>query len=36
MHFVQIDKLMVLAKTTQGIRVDIGGSPERRVIKAVY
>jgi hypothetical protein len=36
MNFVQIDKLMVLTKTTQPVRVDVGGSPERRVIEAVH
>jgi hypothetical protein len=36
MRFVQIDKLMVLAKTTQPVSVDIGGSPERRVIEAIH
>lgn len=36
MHSAQIDKLMVLAKNTQPVRVDVGGSPERRVIEAVH
>ena len=36
MRSAQIDKLIVLAKNTQPIRVDVGGSPERRVIEAVH
>ena len=36
MRSAQIDKLMVLAKTTQPVRIDVGGSPERRVIEAVH
>jgi hypothetical protein len=36
MHFVQIDRLMVLAKTSQPVRVDLGGSSERRVIEAIH
>lgn len=35
-NFVQIDRLMVLAKTTQPVRVDLGGPPERRVIEGVH
>jgi hypothetical protein len=36
MHFVQSDKVMVLAKTTQPVNVDLGGSPERRAIQAIH
>lgn len=36
MHFVQIDTLMVLAKTTQPVIIDIGGPPERRVIEGIH
>jgi hypothetical protein len=36
MNFVQINKLMVLTKSTQPVRVEIGGSPSRRVIEAVH
>ena len=35
MNFVQIDKVMVLTKTTPSVRVDVGGSPGRRVIEAI-
>ncbi len=36
MHFVQIDKLMVLARNTQPVIVEIGGPPERRVIEGIH
>jgi len=36
MHFVQIDTLMVLAKATQPVIVDIGGPPGRRVIERIH
>jgi hypothetical protein len=36
MNFVEIDRLMVLAKTTQPLGVDIGGTAERRVIEAIH
>ena len=36
MNFVQIDRLMTLAKTAPPVSVDIGGSPERRVIEGIH
>ena len=36
MNFVQIDRLMVLVKTTQPVKVDIGGTAERRVIAGLH
>jgi hypothetical protein len=36
MKFVLIDSLMVLAKTTQPVRVDIAGPAERPVIEGVH
>ena len=36
MHFVQVDRLMVLAKTTQPLSGDVGGSPGRRVIDGIH
>ena len=35
MHFVQFDRLMVLAKTTQPVGVDVGGTADRRVIEGI-
>jgi hypothetical protein len=35
MHFVQIEKLMALTRTTQPVTIDIGGPQERRVITGV-
>ena len=35
MHFVQIDSLMVLAKNTQPVAVDVGGPAARRVIEGL-
>ena len=36
MNFVQIDRLMVLAKTAPPVRVDLGGPPDRRVIEGIH
>jgi hypothetical protein len=36
MNFVQIDRLMVLAKATQPVTVDLGGPVERLVIDGIH
>ena len=36
MNFVQIDRVMVLAKTTQPVRINVGGPAERPVIEGLH
>jgi hypothetical protein len=36
MNFVQIDRLMVLAKATQPVEIDVGGPAERRVVEGLH